>query len=99
MLSWLPRVDIDECSMSMEEGICGEDQECVNTPGSFNCTCVSGFVEDENNNCEGLFHCVYQVRNLVNTIAHIIILIKSVFSCDITVPVLCWIINFCARLY
>ena len=31
--------DIDECNSQ----ICGVNSECVNTPGSYQCRCISGF--------------------------------------------------------
>ncbi|GMR37973.1 hypothetical protein PMAYCL1PPCAC_08168, partial [Pristionchus mayeri] len=33
-------IDIDEC---LEPNICGGNAACTNTPGSYNCTCITGF--------------------------------------------------------
>ena len=35
--------DIDECST---EGVCDENAECLDTQGSFECTCHSGYTGD-----------------------------------------------------
>jgi len=43
MLDTLSLADIDECS----EGISGCSQSCVNTVGSFNCSCRSGYQNSE----------------------------------------------------
>ena len=40
----LTSVDIDECATSLFE--CDEDAECINTIGSYNCTCNSGYTGD-----------------------------------------------------
>ena len=36
-------VDIDECSTG---GVCDENAECVDTAGSYECTCSSGYTGD-----------------------------------------------------
>ncbi|VDM76976.1 unnamed protein product [Strongylus vulgaris] len=38
-------VDIDECS---ESNVCGAHSECVNRPGSYDCTCDKGYRFEEN---------------------------------------------------
>lgn len=35
--------DIDECTTSTFP-VCGTNQKCTNTPGSFTCTCKDGFI-------------------------------------------------------
>ena len=40
--------DIDEC----DGGYCDSNADCVNTEGSFSCTCVSGYVGN-GLNCTG----------------------------------------------
>ena len=46
----LIHVDVDEC----EEDNGGCDQGCVNTPGSYMCTCKLGYdVEPPSTNCTG----------------------------------------------
>ena len=42
--------NINEC----DQGLCGEDAECADTPGSFMCVCKDGKTLDETGlNCEG----------------------------------------------
>ena len=36
-------IDIDECSTG---GVCDENAECVDTAGSYECTCSSGYTGD-----------------------------------------------------
>lgn len=38
--------DIDECALAAVTGLqaCQGDAECKNTPGSFTCSCPSGYV-------------------------------------------------------
>ena len=48
--------DIDEC---LEEGgryghHCHKDQQCENTIGSYNCTCLSGHVISDDHSCASL---------------------------------------------
>lgn len=47
-------IDIDECSESSTNGDC--DHTCVNTPGSYDCTCKPGFIlrQDNNRTCDPL---------------------------------------------
>ena len=33
--------DVDECEM--EDGLCDDDQECVNSDGGFFCSCFNGY--------------------------------------------------------
>ncbi|VDK78599.1 unnamed protein product [Gongylonema pulchrum] len=52
--------DVDEC---LEEGRCGgEHSKCINTEGSYDCTCEEGFVKNSNGACDidvrGKFHFV-----------------------------------------
>ncbi len=51
--------DVNECS---QDGICGNDQMCINTEGSFFCfqaPCKSGY-KRVNGTCQGL--CVFALR-------------------------------------
>lgn len=42
--------DVDEC----EQGSAGCDHNCTNTPGSYFCTCMDGYVlESDNHTCTG----------------------------------------------
>lgn len=44
-------IDVDECE---DANACTEtDKVCVNTVGSFECQCRSGYMLDENNACIG----------------------------------------------
>ena len=44
-------IDVDECTEGVDD--CHHNATCSNTPGGFNCTCVSGFSGDGANSCEG----------------------------------------------
>lgn len=45
-------IDVDECSLDLHD--C--NQTCVDTHGSFNCTCVEGYLsEDSGRNCAGMY--------------------------------------------
>uniref|UniRef100_A0A4W6CLT8 Thrombomodulin n=1 Tax=Lates calcarifer TaxID=8187 RepID=A0A4W6CLT8_LATCA len=60
-------VDVDECEERKD--LCtGENRECMNTEGGFECTCKDGFVEDDGvcvNNaiCEKCEHMLCKKRN------------------------------------
>ena len=42
--------DIDECALDTD----GCEQDCINTPGSFQCDCFEGFLlSDDNISCYG----------------------------------------------
>ena len=41
-------LDVDECTDS-----CHENADCVNSVGSFQCTCQNGYTGDGNTNCSG----------------------------------------------
>ena len=43
--------DINECSTNMSK--CDENAKCTNTPGSYNCSCNSGY-EGNGFNCSGM---------------------------------------------
>ncbi|XP_062615400.1 fibrillin-1-like [Saccostrea cucullata] len=47
--------DVDECFM--ENPCTLANQECINTPGSYQCVCQKGF-EDRSGNCEDIDECV-----------------------------------------
>lgn len=47
-----PLVDVNECSDSPSSNNCSENADCVNTPGSFECNCRSGYIGD-GVNCTG----------------------------------------------
>lgn len=49
--------DIDECARGVHT--CESDQECVNTAGSFGCTCGAGYRRDSQGNCEDINECSY----------------------------------------
>ena len=36
-------IDIDECT---KKGVCPENAECLNSPGSYTCNCFDGFIGD-----------------------------------------------------
>jgi len=44
--------DIDECAMN--NGNCSEYANCTNFPGSYNCTCMTGYNGD-GLNCTGVY--------------------------------------------
>ena len=47
-------VDIDECELV---GICGDNAECFDTPGSYNCTCKAGYFAS-GDICEDIDECL-----------------------------------------
>lgn len=48
---WYCYIDIDECGFS--NGECMHD--CLNTPGSYQCSCAEGYTLDNDlHNCTGL---------------------------------------------
>ena len=51
MFSWLYRLDIDECHLTLHD--CNQQAECVNNPGSFDCFCKSGF-SGNGTSCKGM---------------------------------------------
>jgi len=48
-------VDIDECE-TMNAAQCDQLRTCQNTPGSYRCSCRSGFEGDSDGNCTGKVH-------------------------------------------
>ncbi|KAK7478693.1 hypothetical protein BaRGS_00030078, partial [Batillaria attramentaria] len=47
--------DVDECS---NKTICSSDQICVNTIGSYECTCQDGYRKDSTGMCQDINECV-----------------------------------------
>ncbi|XP_025772198.1 adhesion G protein-coupled receptor E1 [Puma concolor] len=47
--------DIDEC---LSDGVCPEHAECINSLGSYNCSCQVGFIS-HNSICEDIDECLY----------------------------------------
>ena len=45
-------LDVDECALASTND-CSTNADCVNTVGSYNCTCKSGFAGD-GNTCTGI---------------------------------------------
>jgi len=48
--------DIDECTVN--NGNCNEYANCTNFPGSYNCSCISGYFGD-GFNCSGVLSCMW----------------------------------------
>ena len=44
--------DINEC----EEDVCGSNEICVNTVGSFICQCQEGYKRNQGDTCEGMMN-------------------------------------------
>ena len=44
--------DIQECTINST--ICGDNAECHEMPGSYQCVCNAGYMMDSNNSCKGL---------------------------------------------
>ena len=57
LLSVICFIDTDECEA--DENPCGDNAECKNVKGSFNCTCLEGFemAEGEKNKCVDIDEC------------------------------------------
>ena len=49
---------MDECEIGTDE--CVDDADCVNTEGSYTCTCSSGYVGD------GYISCQSKYRDTIN---------------------------------
>ena len=45
--------DVDECSDGTAQ--CGLNAECENEEGSYRCTCLAGYLRDENGVCIGKY--------------------------------------------
>ncbi len=54
-LNWMFVSDIDEC----QTGASDCNQNCINTPGSYSCTCFLGYELNGNNTCVGKPHTNY----------------------------------------
>lgn len=52
MACYLVCADVDECA-DEEPGLCGPHAVCVNTPGSYSCNCLHGFLMGAAG-CQGL---------------------------------------------
>ena len=60
--------DINECDDDTDD--C--EQICTNTEGSFYCSCMNGFILDDNGkNCTGECLCVFFQINIDNPLLHI----------------------------
>ena len=44
--------DLDECMGEGSDNEC--EQDCVNYPGGFNCSCFDGFELNDDEQCEGI---------------------------------------------
>ena len=55
MISLSIASDFDECSL--EPSPCDENADCINSDGSFSCSCKQGFTGDGGVVCEGLDEC------------------------------------------
>ena len=51
-LSLFVNIDVDEC-LTPDANNCHQDADCLNTVGSFNCTCKRGFTEN-GTACQGM---------------------------------------------
>lgn len=63
--------DIDECAMGISQ-CTAENTECTNVPGSYTCTCKSGFEANSDGNCVDIDECPTDANNCgqscVNTV-------------------------------
>lgn len=39
-------IDIDECVEAVEDDLCDDNAMCIDTEGSYNCSCNSGYTGD-----------------------------------------------------
>ena len=52
--------NINECNETL--GICGDNSECTDSLGSYECTCHDGFTRDSGD-CEGMKCCILKYMN------------------------------------
>lgn len=45
--------DVDECRRELDD--CHPNADCIDVPGSFTCSCKSGYIGDGKLNCTGKF--------------------------------------------
>ena len=76
-------VDIDECRGT--HACENTSSTCVNTPGSYQCECRSGFrkIPKNNTNCQGKFyvtnHWIYGLKHYYSSQFHNTSMIKAIF--------------------
>lgn len=91
----LPSTDMDECSMA---GVCGPQEQCENTPGSYTCIyeCGKGFRRTSSGMpCEGKAPKVLHYRPHMFFYVFTLPLVKNIlFSCFHLMHCLCNIIFF-----
>jgi len=51
-------IEINECASNITNICVGDNEICTNTPGSFECRCMTGYVRDNvTDECIGKFGC------------------------------------------
>lgn len=51
----LSKTDVDECNSTDISSTCGQMSICINTPGSFMCSCLEGYELSGSVGCTGKF--------------------------------------------
>ena len=69
--------DIDECSVSDVCASQSTGHECTNTPGSFECSCPSGYQFSEERMCTGKSHTIIIIRCSLSLTHSLVILSLS----------------------
>ena len=62
-LFWHCNSDEDECQISTDN--CSDNANCINTEGSFNCSCKPGYMGD-GQNCSGQSCKIFSLFSLIN---------------------------------
>ena len=62
-------VDIDECNDAVDN--CNDNADCINTDGSYRCSCKPGFSGD-GSSCEGMhLHNTFRLLDIVQMVSSI----------------------------
>ena len=60
-LVYIYLIDVDECTLATD--ICNVHSDCVNTNGSYDCNCTTGYIiESDKRTCSGKFIFKFEVK-------------------------------------
>ena len=72
--------DVDECEFAIDN--CNENAECINTVGSFICSCSSGFTGD-GMICDGMFRMRDELHTIQNSKCEHDIFAEDIDECEV----------------